>query len=92
MPIAFENIIESGDASLYDIRTKAPGPRGSLPITPEMLLARPSGDLFGWSQNAGMGWNPAAMGGKEILILSTHGGIRSPDGTGITPDTGKSGC
>jgi putative YjhG/YagF family dehydratase len=83
MPIAFENIIESGDASLYDIRTKAPGPRGSLPITAEMLLARPSGDLFGWSQNAGMGWNPAAMGGKEILILSTHGGIRKPDGTPV---------
>ena len=48
-----------------------------------MLLARPSGDLFGWSQNAGMGWNPAAMGGKEILILSTHGGIRNSDGTPV---------
>lgn len=54
-----------------------------LPITPEMLLNQPSGDLFGWSQNAGMGWNPAKMGGKEILILSTHGGIRRPDGTPI---------
>jgi putative YjhG/YagF family dehydratase len=83
MPIAFENIIDSGDASLYDIRSKAPGPRGSLPVTPEMLLARPSGDLFGWAQNAGMGWQPQAMGGKEILILSTHGGIRNPDGTPV---------
>ena len=60
-----------------------PGPRGSLPVTPEMLLTRPSGDLFGWTQNAGMGWDPAAMGGKEILILSTHGGIRAADGTPI---------
>jgi len=83
MPIAFENIIESGDTSLYDVRSKAPGPRGSLPITPEMLVTRPSGDLFGWAQNAGMGWNPQALGSKEILILSTHGGIRSPDGTPI---------
>src|SRR5438094_7469644 len=83
MPIAFENIIESGDSSLYDVRSKAPGPRGSLPITPEMLVTRPSGDLFGWAQNAGMGWNPQALGSKEILILSTHGGIRKPDGTPI---------
>src|SRR2546427_728179 len=83
MPIAFENIIESGDSSLYDVRSKAPGPRGSLPVTPEMLVTRPSGDLFGWAQNAGMGWNPQALGAKEILILSTHGGIRSPDGTPI---------
>ncbi|HVP48680.1 MAG TPA: YjhG/YagF family D-xylonate dehydratase [Bryobacteraceae bacterium] len=83
MPIAFENIIDSGDASLYDIRTKAPGPKGTLPVTPEMLLARPSGDLFGWAQNAGMGWDPGALGGKEILLLSTHGGIRNPDGTPV---------
>ena len=30
-----------------------------------------------------MGWEPAAIGGKEFLILSTHGGIRAPDGTPI---------
>src|SRR5579872_1284413 len=83
MPIAFENITDSGDSSLYDVRSKAPGPRGSLPITPEMLLARPSGDLFGWAQDAGMGWDPRALGGKEILLLSTHGGIRGADGTPI---------
>jgi putative YjhG/YagF family dehydratase len=48
-----------------------------------MLIERPSGDLFGWAQNAGMGWNPAKLGGKEILILSTHGGIRRSDGTAV---------
>jgi putative YjhG/YagF family dehydratase len=42
-----------------------------------------SGDLFGWTQNAGMGWSPAAMLGKQFLILSTQGGIRAPDGTPI---------
>src|SRR3989475_499013 len=77
------NILDSGDASLYDIRSKAPGPQGALPITPQMLIERPSGDLFGWSQNAGMGWNPATLGRKEFLILSTHGGIRAADGTPI---------
>jgi putative YjhG/YagF family dehydratase len=77
------SILDSADPSLFDIRSKAPGPQGSLPITPEMLLQRPSGDLFGWAQNAGMGWAPHELGGKEVLILSTHGGIRAPDGTPI---------
>src|SRR6202165_755714 len=83
MPITFDSIVDSADPSLFDVRSKAPGPQGSLPITADMLLNRPSGDLFGWSQNAGMGWNPKALGGKEILILSTHGGIRAEDGTPI---------
>src|SRR5882724_1020256 len=83
MAITTQQILDSGDSTLFDVRSKAPGPQGSLPITPEMLLKRPSGELFGWSQNAGMGWDPAAMGGKEFLILSTHGGIRAPDGTPV---------
>src|SRR5580693_2592464 len=77
------NAFDSDDPSLLDVPTRAPGPAGSLPLTPEMLRDRPSGDLFGLSQNAGMGWNPAALGGKEFLILSTHGGIRAADGTAV---------
>jgi xylonate dehydratase len=77
------NAFDSDDPTLLDVPTRAPGPAGSLPLTPEMLRERPSGDLFGLSQNAGMGWNPAALGGKEFLILSTHGGIRAADGTAI---------
>ena len=42
--------------SIFDVRTRARGPEGSLPLTAEMLRERPSGDLFGLSQNAGMGW------------------------------------
>ena len=80
---ALSQILDSGDPSLFDVRSKAPGPQGALPITPEMLLERPSGDLFGWTQNAGMGWSPAAMAGPEFLILSTHGGIRAADGTPV---------
>src|SRR5260221_4342703 len=48
-----------------------------------MLLNRPSGDLFGLGQDAGMGWDQSKLGGKEVLILSTHGGIRAVDGTPI---------
>ncbi len=83
MQATLPRILDSGDPSLYDVASKAAGPAGRLPITPEMLLERPSGDLFGWSQNAGMGWDPAALGAKEFLILSTHGGIRAADGTPV---------
>ncbi len=76
-------IFETADPSLYDIRSKAPGPQGEVPITAEMLIERPSGDVFGWAQNAGMGWDPSALGRKEFLILSTHGGIRAPDGSPV---------
>jgi len=78
-----DQILDSHDPSLYDVRSRARGPQGALPITPEMLLYRPSGELFGWAQDAGMGWDTAALGTKEFLILSTHGGIRAADGTPV---------
>src|SRR5881394_1292347 len=70
-------------ADIYRIQTKATGPSGSLPLTEEMLLNRPSGDLFGLTQNAGMGWDPRELGRKQFLILSTQGGVRAADGTPI---------
>ena len=76
-------LFDTDQDDLYDVPTRVPGPTGSLPLTENMLRERPSGDLFGWSQDAGMGWNPKALGGKEFLLLSTHGGIRAPDGTPI---------
>src|SRR5215208_1570277 len=77
------NPFDADDPRLFDVSTRAPGPAGALPLTAEMLRERPSGDLFGWTQNAGMGWEPSSLGGKEFLMLSTHGGIRAPDGTPI---------
>ena len=43
---------------IYAIRTRSPGPAGALPLTDEMLRTSPSGDIFGLTQNAGMGWDP----------------------------------
>jgi putative YjhG/YagF family dehydratase len=70
-------------ADVYEVRTKARGPVGQLPINAEMLLNQPSGNLFGLTQNAGMGWNPEELGRKQFLILSTQGGLRAPDGKPI---------
>ena len=82
MPIALDDILES-PVSVYDLRTKAAGPAGSLPLTEEMLLNWASGDIFGLSQDAGMGWRPDLIGAREFLILSTSGGIRAEDGKPI---------
>ncbi len=71
------------DEDIYAVRTKAAGPIGELPLTAEMLIERPSGDIFALSQNAGMGWNPRNLNRREFLILSTQGGIRRPDGTPV---------
>ena len=76
------DILDTPD-SAYVIISSRPGPAGKLPLTDELLRHAPSGDLFGWSQNVGMGWNPASLGGKEFTILSTHGGLRAEDGSPI---------
>ena len=68
---------------IYQIRTRGDGPSGKLPINEEQLREAPSGDLFGLTQSAGMGWDPDALGGDPYLILNTHGGVRAPDGTPI---------
>jgi len=68
---------------LADVFTNAPGAAGSLPLTEDMLLNSPSGDLFALSQNVGMGWDPAEINRTQVLILSTQGGIRADDGTPI---------
>jgi xylonate dehydratase len=81
--ITAAHIFESEPSVLQDVRTHAPGPQGALPITPEMLTRQPSGNLFGLSQDAGMGWEIGRLLDPEFLILSTHGGVRAQDGTPI---------
>ncbi len=63
--------------------TQGEGPQGKLPLTDEMLRTWSSGDLFGWTQNAGMGWDIQKMMGPQFLLLSTQGGIRGEDGQPI---------
>ena len=76
-----EAVLDSGDPSVLDVRPSQPGPPGQLPLTPADLLERPSGDVFGWSQDVGMGWKPEDLRRPEVLILSTQGGLREDDGT-----------
>jgi putative YjhG/YagF family dehydratase len=75
--------LDSADPAIYTLRTTAPGPAGRLPLTAEALRSASSGHVFGMTQNAGMGWDPRRLLGREFLILSTQGGIRAPDGTPV---------
>ncbi|HEV2279191.1 MAG TPA: YjhG/YagF family D-xylonate dehydratase [Acidobacteriaceae bacterium] len=81
--ISANDVLESAGLDLRAVATHAPGPQGLLPLTPEMLLTQPSGNLFGLSMNVGMGWDPQRLGGPEVLILSTHGGLRAEDGRAV---------
>src|SRR5690349_8439054 len=78
-----DEVLDSSSPEIYQLQTRASGPEGTLPLTRELLLNSPSGDLFGLTQNAGMGWNPAEAGRDQFLILSTQGGLRAADGKPI---------
>src|SRR5437762_11144977 len=71
------------DPTAFEVTTAGTGPAGRLPLTAEMLRDSPSGDVFGLTQNAGMGWEPSELGRPQFLILSTQGGIRAADGRPI---------
>ena len=78
--MTIEKIFTPQDDAFYAVITHAAGPQGALPLTPQMLMESPSGNLFGMTQNAGMGWDANRLTGKEVLIIGTQGGIRAGDG------------
>ncbi len=82
-PISLTSILDADNAGVFDIVTKGAGPTGSLPLTEDMLRNWASGDIFGMTLNAGMGWEPSELNRPEHLILSTSGGLRADDGKPI---------
>ncbi|MCB1064769.1 MAG: YjhG/YagF family D-xylonate dehydratase [Verrucomicrobiae bacterium] len=81
MPV--DPLLDSQNEAIYTLRTRSAGPQGTLPFTDDQLRSQPSGHLFGWTQNVGMGWSADKVGGGDYLILSTQGGIRKEDGTPV---------
>src|SRR5258705_12551478 len=79
---SFDEIVRS-DPSLWETQTVGAGPQGQLPLTAEMLLATPSGDIFGLTQNAGMGSYPRELDCPQFLMLSAPDAIRASDGKPI---------
>ena len=91
-----ERILDT-PTSVEQVRLEGEGPAGRLPITAEMLRAEPSGNLFGMTQDAGMGWNPP----RAARARSTSSSARraacaartaSRSRSATTPDTGRSAC
>lgn len=78
-----DQLLACREELLQGVQTLGAGPAGMLPLSDQMLRDWPSGDLFGLTQNAGMGWSPDALLGPQYLILSTQGGVRAPDGAPI---------
>jgi putative YjhG/YagF family dehydratase len=73
-----------GDAEpLTRARLAGEGPGGRLPLTGDMLRNEPSGNLFGLTQNVGMGWRADALQGDQYVIVSTLGGLRSDSGEAL---------
>src|ERR1700729_1850531 len=83
MSFDLSSILDSRDPSLFEFPSRVTVIRPPLPLTPDQLRHWPSGQLFGWSLNAGMGLDPGKLGSPEYLILSTHGGLPAADGTPI---------
>src|SRR5262245_8476030 len=82
MTATLSHLLDS-EPALFDLRTTVTGPEGRLPLTDELLRNAPSGDLFGWSMDVGMGWKPEELTRPEFLILSTSGGLRADDGSPV---------
>ena len=82
-PTLPDPLLGPGDEAAFAVQTHASGPIGSIPLTDDRLRDWPSGDLFGLTQNAGMGWEPTQVDRDPFLILSTQGGLRAEDGTPI---------
>lgn len=78
-----ESLLGNGTEAWTQVTTHADGPLGELPLTEDLLRDAPSGDLFGLTQNVGMGWNAADVLRSQFLLLSTQGGIRAPGGEPI---------
>lgn len=81
-PVTLAEVL-GGSRELRATRLQGDGPKGQLPITKEMLLREPSGNLFGMTQSAGMGWDPRELDHPHYLIVSTQGGLRENDGTPV---------
>src|SRR5262249_40814381 len=78
----FRSVVDS-DPAVFAVLTRAPGPGGRLPLTEDLLRHAPSGARLGGARAVGRAWTPAELGRAEVLVLSTAGGPRNPDGSPI---------
>ncbi|MAU13222.1 MAG: YjhG/YagF family D-xylonate dehydratase [Anaerolineaceae bacterium] len=83
MPNADLNTLLGNGDAIRDTRTHGEAVDGQLPLTEDMLLNEPSGNLFAMTQNVAMGWHPETVNRDQYVIVSTQGGFRSEDGEAV---------
>ena len=83
MRIPLEAILDSGDASLFDVRSTAPGRKDRSPSPRRCCSRGLRATCSDGRRTRAWAGTRAELGGPEILILSTHGGIRDADGTPV---------
>lgn len=71
--------VDSDNPDIYEVNTKSIGPAGKLPLDDVFLRNVSSGDLFGLTENAGMGWPSESLRQNEYLILGTVGGLHNSE-------------
>lgn len=81
--MAVKDVFANESKEIYRVVTHADGPQGDLPLTPELLRSLPSGNIFGMTINAGMGWEPSTLANGDVMIIGTKGGMRTDDGKTI---------
>ena len=52
--MSIADIYANPQNDVYDVKTHASGPKGSLPLTGDMLRELPCGDIFGMTLDAGI--------------------------------------
>jgi putative YjhG/YagF family dehydratase len=71
--------VDTESEDVFSVHTHQPGPEGKLPLDPDYLRTVSSGELFGLTEDAGMGWSPEQLRTPEFLILGTVAGLKTPD-------------
>ena len=69
-------LLDSGQPSLYEVITAGSGPQGKLPLTDDLLRNQPSGHAFGMSQDVGHGLDRLGRGRPAVRPVE-HLGRRS---------------
>ncbi|MCA9893817.1 MAG: YjhG/YagF family D-xylonate dehydratase, partial [Anaerolineae bacterium] len=73
MPNANDLNARLGDGDVIRrTRTSGQAVDGHLPLTEDMLLNEPSGNLFAMTQNVAMGWHPETVNRDQYVIVSTQ--------------------
>ena len=88
--MTIEKMFTPQDDAFYAVITHAAGPRRAA-ADPADADGIPSGNLFGMTQNAGMGWDANKLTGKEVLIIGTRRHPRrgrTPGRAGLPPALG----